>query len=88
MGASHTWTIEIPERRVVSVQHATHSSRVTLRLDGEMIYQSSSSHALWDLGFNHEFELDGMPARLLIDFSGPSPLYHLWVNGQIQHAER
>jgi hypothetical protein len=82
MGASRNWQVVTRTEHTVQVQHATHSGRVRIAVDGETIFEQSSPEALWDTGFHHEFSLDGLPCRLAIGFSAGSPTYELVVGGR------
>ena len=86
MGASHSWTIETTQPHRVYVQHATHTGRVKVTVDGSQIFKQTDGHALWDQGFDHEFQIDGANCRLCIHFPGGTPRYELWVNGKLQDS--
>lgn len=83
MGASHTWTIAIPTEHTVQVQHATHSGRVRILVDSQLVFEQSGPEALWDSGFDHQFTLDGLPCQIQIqfEFGTSQPRYVLLVKG-------
>lgn len=82
MGASRKWSVLTPEEHTVEVQHATHSGRVSITVDREVIFEETSPEALWDTAFDHEFVIDGLPCRLCIRFSSERPVYELVVDGR------
>lgn len=84
MGTSHRWRVSTSVEHVVEVQHATHSGRVRITVDGTTVFEQSGSHALWDTGFEQEFVVDGQPFRIRISGWSPTPDYQLWVNGVLQ----
>ncbi len=83
MGASRSWKVSTPTNHTVRMQHATHSGRVKITVDGATVFEQAGGEALWDTGFDHEFTLDDLPCQLRIRFSfgSPDPAYELWVNG-------
>ena len=83
MGASRTWKVPTPRKHTVQVQHAMHSGRVRITVDGDTIFEQSSREALWETGFDHEFTIEDLLCQLRIRFSygSPDPAYELWVNG-------
>jgi hypothetical protein len=82
MGASRSWKVSIPKDHVVEVQHATHSGRVTIIVDGVIVFEQASCEPLWDTGFDHEFTLDDLPCELRIRFSSRRPAYEFFVDGR------
>ncbi len=75
----HRWKIETPEPHTVEVQHATHSARVRIRVDGKIVYSQDGREAFWDTGFRQEFEIDGNPCLLTIRGAGRAAEYDLEV---------
>jgi hypothetical protein len=78
--AGHRWSIRTPDLHVVEVQDATHSARVTIKVDDETVFAQDGTEALWDTGFRHEFEIDGKQCRLMIRGVGSSPEYDLQID--------
>jgi hypothetical protein len=77
--AVHCWSIHTPEPHVVEVQHAVHSARLRIKVDGETVFSQDGPEALSDTGFCHEFVIDGRRCRLSISGIGSSPEYDLQV---------
>ena len=82
MGARRSWVVATAMAHTVQVQHATHSGRVKITVDGEPVFEQSGPTALWDTGFDHEFTIDDLPCRLRISFSSGRPAYELLINGR------
>lgn len=64
MGASHTWRFRTSRDHTLVALHALHSGRVKLVLDGEEFFNQAHGDPLWDLAFEHDFVVDGVPCRL------------------------
>lgn len=77
--AGHSWSIRTPELHIVEVQHAIHSARVKITVDGETVFSQDGREALWDTGFHHEFMIDGRRCQLTIRGIGSRPEYDLEV---------
>ena len=77
--AGHRWSIRTPEPHDVEVQHAVHSARVTIKVDGEAVFSQTGQEPLLDSGFSHEFIIDGRRCVLSIRWIGKSPEYDLHV---------
>jgi len=77
--AGHGWSIRTPERHVVEVQHAIHSARVKIKVDGETVFSQAGQEPLWDTGFRHESMIDGKRCLLTIRGIGSNPEYDLQV---------
>ena len=77
--AGHSWSIRTPGLHIVEVQHAIHSARVTIKVDGETVFSQVGRPALRDPGFFHEFMIDGRRCVLSIRGNGSSPDYDLQV---------
>ncbi len=75
--AGHRWSIRTPKPHTVEVQHATHSARVRISVDGEIVFSNDGSEPLWDTGFRCEFQIDDKPCRLTIRGAGRSAKYDL-----------
>lgn len=54
----YLWTIQTPAEHVVEVQHALHTARVRIKLDGSVIFSQDGPYALWDSGFSHQLMID------------------------------
>jgi hypothetical protein len=77
--AGHSWSIRTPEPHIVEVQHAIHSARVKIKVDGETVFAQEGQEPLWDTGFCHEFMIDGKRCRLAIRGLDKRPEYDLAV---------
>jgi hypothetical protein len=77
--AGHCWSIRTPEPHLVEVQHAIHSARLRIEVDGETVFSQDGQAPLCDTGFCHEFVIDGRRCRLTIQVVGSSPEYDLQV---------
>jgi hypothetical protein len=67
MGRSVKWRIETPlGERVVRVQNARHNGRVRVFVDEALVVERASGEALWDSGYEHPFQVDGVNLELRI----------------------
>ncbi|HEV3385923.1 MAG TPA: hypothetical protein VG097_13985 [Gemmata sp.] len=77
------WTISKPYPHLVRVEHAhVLSGKAKILVDGEWIYQRGST--LWDMGFEHRFELDGLPCIVRVLYRTWHYEYELWIDGKLQ----
>lgn len=76
--AVHRWTIETPTTHTVEVQHAIHSGRVKIKVDGVTVFSREDGECIWDAGLQHEFTVDGKTCRMgLRGIGGKNPEYEL-----------
>lgn len=54
----YRWTIQTPAEHIVEVQHAVHTGRVRIKVDGNIVFAQDDRFALWDSGFSHELAID------------------------------
>lgn len=80
MGATRQWKIQAAEPHTVRVQHAIHSGRVKLYVNDCRVFDGGGPEAIWDGGFEHSFEIDGVPCHLKI----VNRRCELWFNGVLQ----
>ena len=76
------WSIGTAKPHVVRVQHWRLSGAARITLDGETIYQRGLKW--WDTGFEHRFELEGLPCIVRALYRTWHYEYELWVNGKLQ----
>ena len=75
--ATQRWSIETSGEHSVEVHTGTHSARVRTAVDGQTVFSQDGRAPLWDIGFHHEFDIDGKPYRLTIHRIGSAPAYDL-----------
>lgn len=77
------WTFSKPSHHVVRVEHwGLFSGKARIEVDGKEIYQRSSK--FYDTGFEHRFELDGVPCIVRALCRTWNYEYELWVDGKLQ----
>jgi hypothetical protein len=86
MASSKEWHVSFPQPHTVRVQHKTHCGWARITVDGEVVYEQNEPLPIWDIGFDKELSVHGVPFRVRIQYSIdlPAPTYFLWVAGQLQ----
>jgi mannose-6-phosphate isomerase-like protein (cupin superfamily) len=78
-----TWTTDGDSPRTVRIEHwSVFSGRARITIDGKEIYLRKRS--LYDIGFEHRFKLDGLPAIIRCLFRTWHYEYELWIDGKLQ----
>lgn len=77
------WTISKPKPHLVRVEHwQLFSGKARILMDGQENYHRNSK--LWDTGFEHRFELDGLPCIVRVLYRTWDYEYELWIDGKLQ----
>jgi len=79
----HEWTISKPTPHTVRVEHwCAFSGKARVLVDGQESF--FRKWKLWDTGFEHRFELDGLPCIVRALYRTWLYEYELWVDGKLQ----
>ena len=77
------WKVSGTPAHTVRVEHwRVFSGRARVLLDGEEIYHRK--YSLYDTGFEHRFELNGLPAIVRSLYRTWHYEYELWIDGKLQ----
>ncbi len=77
------WNLSKPKSHFVRVEHRwLFSGKASIFVDDQQIYHRSSK--FWDVGFEHRFELDGLPCIVRAMYRTWHCEYELWVDGKLQ----
>ena len=77
------WTISLPKPHGFRVEHwRLITGKARILVDGQEIYHRRSK--FWDTGFEHRFELDGLPCIVHALYRTWIYEYELWVDGKLK----
>lgn len=76
------WRFSCPEEHVVCLTHGFWSGKATIELDGKEIFRRPRK--LWDMGFEHRFEVAGVPCIIRVFSRLTGFEYELWVDGKLK----
>ncbi len=81
--AVRQWRLEKPGPHTVVLEHDRWAGRCSLSVDGTLIEERSKK--IWDTGWEHRFDLEGVPciARVICRGLGIHFDYELWVDGKL-----
>ena len=77
------WTIPGAKPHTVHVEHSPFFlGKARILVDGQEIYRRK--YSLYDTGFEHRFDLDGLPAIVRALYRTWHYQYELWVDGKLK----
>jgi hypothetical protein len=78
--AVRQWRLEKPGPHTVVLEHGW-LGRCRLSVDGTLIEERSKK--IWDTGWEHRFEIEGLPCIARVIYRGLHYDYELWVDGKL-----
>ncbi len=77
------WTISKPRPHLLCVEHQwLFSGKARILVDGQPIHDRSPR--FWDVGFEHRFELEGLPCIVRVLYRTWHYEYEFWMDGKLQ----
>jgi hypothetical protein len=79
---TRVWNVNTGSGHAVRLDHGFWSGKALIQLDGEDIFRRGLK--IFDTGFEHRFQVDGVPCIIRVLNRPFAFTYELWVDGKLQ----